>query len=101
MRGVSGCETHKIPYAGGYFPGFRLPAKGKEVAMIVFHGGYDSFVEEFYPFLKLFTDYGWTVLGFDGPDKVAHFAKESSLRTNGKDSPRPCSTISSWMPSTG
>jgi pimeloyl-ACP methyl ester carboxylesterase len=67
MTGVSGYETHEIPYTAGYLPGFRLPAKGKEVATIVFHGGYDSFVEEFYPFLEPFTDYGWTVLGFDGP----------------------------------
>lgn len=67
MRGVSGYEMHNIPYTGGYLPGFRLPAKGKEVATIVFHGGYDSFVEKFYRFLEPFTDYGWTVLAFDGP----------------------------------
>jgi alpha-beta hydrolase superfamily lysophospholipase len=40
---------------------------GNERATIVFHGGYDSFVEEFYPFLEPLTNYGWTVLGFDGP----------------------------------
>jgi len=67
MKGVAGYETHRIPYPGGYLPGFRLPAKGEERATIVFHGGYDSFVEEFYPFLAPFTDHGWTVLGFDGP----------------------------------
>jgi pimeloyl-ACP methyl ester carboxylesterase len=67
MKGVAGYETHKVPYGDGYLPGFRLPAKGKELATIVFHGGYDSFVEEFYPFLEPMTNYGWTVLGFDGP----------------------------------
>jgi pimeloyl-ACP methyl ester carboxylesterase len=67
MRGVAGYERHKIPYPGGDLPGFRLPAKGKELATLVFHGGYDSFVEEFYPFLEPFTKYGWTVLAFDGP----------------------------------
>jgi pimeloyl-ACP methyl ester carboxylesterase len=67
MKGVVGYEHHEIPYEGGNLPGFRLPAKGKELATIVFNGGYDSFVEEFYPFLAPFTDYGWTVLGFDGP----------------------------------
>jgi pimeloyl-ACP methyl ester carboxylesterase len=67
MKGVAGYEHHEIPYPGGHLPGFRLPAKGKELATIVFHGGYDSFVEEFYPFLEPLTNYGWTVLGFDGP----------------------------------
>jgi pimeloyl-ACP methyl ester carboxylesterase len=67
MKGVQGYEHHQIPYANGYLPGFRLPAKGKELATFVFHGGYDSFVEEFYPFLEPLTNYGWTVLGFDGP----------------------------------
>jgi pimeloyl-ACP methyl ester carboxylesterase len=67
MKGVAGYEHHEVPYPGGYLPGFRLPAKGKELATIVFHGGYDSFVEEFYPFLEPLTNYGWTVLAFDGP----------------------------------
>jgi len=67
MNGVTGYEAHKVPYPGGYLPGFRLPAKGKQIATLVFHGGYDSFVEEFYPFLEPLTNYGWTVLGFDGP----------------------------------
>jgi pimeloyl-ACP methyl ester carboxylesterase len=67
MKGVAGYEKHEVPYPGGTLPGFRLPAKGKELATIVFHGGYDSFVEEFYPFLEPLTNYGWTVLGFDGP----------------------------------
>lgn len=67
MKGVAGYERHEVPYPGGHLPGFRLPAKGRELATIVFHGGYDSFVEEFYPFLEPLTNRGWTVLGFDGP----------------------------------
>jgi len=67
MQGVTGYETIKVPYPGGHLPGFRLPAKGKEIATFIFHGGYDSFVEEFYPFLKPLTELGYTVIGFDGP----------------------------------
>jgi pimeloyl-ACP methyl ester carboxylesterase len=66
-EGLTGYEHHKIPHPGGHLPGFRLPAQGKELATIVFHGGYDSFVEEFYPFLEPLTNCGWTVLAFDGP----------------------------------
>jgi pimeloyl-ACP methyl ester carboxylesterase len=67
MEGVKGYEQIKVPYPGGHLPGFRLPAQGKEVATFVFNGGYDSFVEEFYPFLRPLTEIGFTVIGFDGP----------------------------------
>jgi pimeloyl-ACP methyl ester carboxylesterase len=67
MEGVKGYETINVPYPGGHLPGFRLPAEGTEVATFIFNGGYDSFVEEFYPFLQPFTEVGFTVIGFDGP----------------------------------
>jgi pimeloyl-ACP methyl ester carboxylesterase len=67
MEGVKDYEKIKVPYPGGNLPGFCLPAKGKEVSTFIFHGGYDSFVEEFYPFLKPLTEVGFTVIGFDGP----------------------------------
>jgi pimeloyl-ACP methyl ester carboxylesterase len=67
MEGVTGYERIEVPYPGGHLPGFRLPARGKEIASFIFHGGYDSFVEEFYPFLKPLTELGFTVIGFDGP----------------------------------
>jgi pimeloyl-ACP methyl ester carboxylesterase len=58
---------HRRPLSGGHLPGFRLKAKGKERSTFVFHGGYDSFVEEFYAFLLPLTELGFTVIGFDGP----------------------------------
>jgi len=67
MQGVAGYERFKVPYPGGHLPGFRLPASGKELATFVFNGGYDSFVEEFYPFLRPLTEVGFTVIAFDGP----------------------------------
>jgi pimeloyl-ACP methyl ester carboxylesterase len=67
MQGVDNYETIKIPYPGGHLPGFRLPAKGRELSTFIFNGGYDSFVEEFYPFLKPLTDIGFTVIAFNGP----------------------------------
>jgi pimeloyl-ACP methyl ester carboxylesterase len=67
MQGVAGYERITVPYPGGHLPGFRLQAKGKERAVFVFNGGYDSFVEEFYAFLLPLTDLGLTVIAFDGP----------------------------------
>jgi pimeloyl-ACP methyl ester carboxylesterase len=67
MEGAKGYERFEVPYPGGHLPGFRLPAEGTEVGTFVFNGGYDSFVEEFYPFLKPLAAIGFTVIGFDGP----------------------------------
>ena len=67
MKDVAGYERIAVPYPGGHLPGFRVQAKGKEVSTFIFHGGYDSFVEEFYAFLLPLTDLGFTVIGFDGP----------------------------------
>jgi pimeloyl-ACP methyl ester carboxylesterase len=67
MQGVAGYERIEVPYAGGHLPGFRLQAKGKQISTFIFHGGYDSFVEEFYAFLLPLTELGFTVIGFDGP----------------------------------
>jgi hypothetical protein len=44
-----------------------VQTKGKELSTFIFHGGYDSFVEEFYAFLLPLADLGFTVIGFDGP----------------------------------
>src|SRR6201989_882237 len=67
MQGVAGYERIAVPYPGGHLPGFRLQAKGKEISTLMFTGGYDSFVEEFYNFLLPLTDLGITVIAFDGP----------------------------------
>ncbi len=56
-----------MPYPGGHLPGFRLQAKGRERSTLIFTGGYDSFVEEFYNFLLPLTDLGFTVIALDGP----------------------------------
>jgi pimeloyl-ACP methyl ester carboxylesterase len=69
MNDVRRYERIAVPYPGGHLPGFRLQAKGKELSTFIFHGGYDSFVEEFYGFLLPLTDLGFTVIGFDDPGR--------------------------------
>jgi alpha/beta hydrolase fold len=67
MRDVKDYERIEVPYPGGHLPGFRIQAQRDELGTFIFHGGYDSFVEEFYAFLLPLTDIGFTVIGFDGP----------------------------------
>jgi len=67
MKGVVVYERHDIPYPGGHLPGFRLPAKAKELQRSFFTAAMIRSSKSFYPFLEPLTNYGWTVLGFDGP----------------------------------
>ena len=66
MEGVEGYEQFQVPYEGGFLPGFRLRVRDRK-ATLVAHGGYDSFIEEFYPMLKPLANLGVTVVAFDGP----------------------------------
>jgi hypothetical protein len=101
MQGVAGYERIAVPYPGGHLPGFRLQAKGKELATFVFHGGYDSFVEEFYAFLLPLTDLGFTVIAFDGPGQGGALRQGIIWITPGRSRPRQYSTTSISMPSIG
>ena len=62
MKDVAGYERIAIPYPGGNLPGFRLQGKRKERSTLIFTGGYDSFVGEFYNFLLPLTELGITVI---------------------------------------
>jgi pimeloyl-ACP methyl ester carboxylesterase len=66
MDGVDGYERIEVPYEGGHLPGYRLRAPGEKMTLIA-HGGYDSFIEEWYPFIEPMTKAGITVIAFDGP----------------------------------
>ncbi|MBV9197290.1 MAG: alpha/beta fold hydrolase [Solirubrobacterales bacterium] len=66
MEGVGGYERIEVPYEGNSLPGYRLTAR-LERATLIAHGGYDSFIEEWYPFVAPLTEAGITVIAFDGP----------------------------------
>lgn len=67
-RGVDGTEFERfdVPYAGASLPAMRFRAPA-EKAVVVVHGGYDSFMEEFHLTVRLFPRMGYTVLLFEGP----------------------------------
>jgi uncharacterized protein len=63
-----------------------VQGKRKELSTFVFHGGHDSFVEEFYAFLLPLIELGFTVIAFDpGPGRVA---ARHPLRQDGSRWPR-------------
>jgi pimeloyl-ACP methyl ester carboxylesterase len=62
-----GVKTSKIPYEKSYLHALKVPAIGKKKDTIIMHGGFDSFVEEFYYMMRIFADNGHEVIAYEGP----------------------------------
>jgi len=69
-------ERYEVPYQNGFLPAIRLPAvSDKKNGTIIIHGGFDSFVEEFYSWMRFFSDFGYEVIAFEGPGQGAARSK--------------------------
>jgi len=70
---TDGIETHRVPYEDSCLHAMRLPSAADQVkrGTILLHGGFDSFIEEFYSMMCRFSDDGYDVIGFDGPGQGA------------------------------
>ncbi|OPX64876.1 MULTISPECIES: alpha/beta fold hydrolase [unclassified Methanoregula] len=65
-------ERHRVPYAGTFLPTLRVPAmQGAAKGSIVIHGGFDSFIEEWYSCATFFASHGYDVILFEGPGQGA------------------------------
>lgn len=65
-------ERSDIPYGNASLPTMRILAKnGTKKGTIVLHGGFDSFIEEFYSMMVAFSERGYDVVGFEGPGQGA------------------------------
>ncbi|MBN1299254.1 MAG: alpha/beta fold hydrolase [Actinobacteria bacterium] len=65
-------ERFKIPYTPSYMPAIRIKSKNKNpIGRIVIHGGFDSYIEEFYSFGYYFSNLGYDVYIFEGPGQGA------------------------------
>jgi len=68
-------EKHKVPYLSSYLPSIRIPSGKTNKGTIIIHGGFDSFIEEFYSIMKYFSNLGYDVIGFDGCGQGAALRK--------------------------
>ena len=66
-----GIRRFSVPYEGASLPALELNPLGTVRGTIVLHGGYDSFIEEFYSLMSFFSERGFRVVGFDGPGQGA------------------------------
>jgi pimeloyl-ACP methyl ester carboxylesterase len=64
--GDNAFDRFEIPYEDGQLPAWRMAAD-KEKGVILLHGGFDSFMEEFFLEMKKLPEKGYTVIAFEGP----------------------------------
>ena len=55
-------ERFKVPYNESFLPVIKLPAKVKNKGTIVMHGGFDSFIEEWYFMMKYLSNHGYEII---------------------------------------
>jgi len=67
----AGLKRFKTHYRDSYLPGIRVELDGKKKQVIVLHGGFDSFIEEFYLMMKYFAGRGYEVIAFEEPGQGA------------------------------
>jgi len=68
-------QRFEIPYEGSYLSAIKVPPVGEKKGTIVLHGGYDSFLEEWYLMLKHLANAGYEAIGFEGPGQGAALIK--------------------------
>lgn len=60
-------ERYQVRFDKGLLPAMKVMHEGKKKGVIVLHGGYDSFIQEFYPLVRLMANAGYEVYLFEGP----------------------------------
>jgi len=67
---ITDSNKFAIPYTDGSLSGF-LPvyffSHGQPKGMIVVHGGFDSYIEEFFPLIFYLCNAGYNIICFEGP----------------------------------
>lgn len=64
-------RRRNVPFEKGALPVMVVNPKRTLLGDVVLHGGYDSFVEEFYSMMWYFAKSGYRVISFDGPGQGA------------------------------
>lgn len=69
-------ERAIVPFEKDFLSALKVPSRLPDVkGYIVIHGGFDSFIEEFYSMGTYFADLGYNVILFEGPGQGATLKK--------------------------
>jgi pimeloyl-ACP methyl ester carboxylesterase len=60
-------ERFEVPYQGKYLPAMKVVPSDIKKGTVVIHGGFDSFIEEFYSWMAYFAEAGYEIIAFEGP----------------------------------
>jgi pimeloyl-ACP methyl ester carboxylesterase len=71
----SSYQRQQVPFDGSQLPAIIIPANGVEKDIILFHGGFDSVMEEFIESAQYFAESGYRVVLFEGPGQGAALRK--------------------------
>jgi pimeloyl-ACP methyl ester carboxylesterase len=64
----AGATRYEVPYQGAALPAYRLPStENTSRGTVLFHGGFDSLIEEFYVIWERIAAAGFDVIAFEGP----------------------------------
>lgn len=64
--GITKDEQYQIPYQTGFLPAYRFTSQQAKATLVLF-GGYDSYIEEFFPIAFFLVEAGCEVVIFEGP----------------------------------
>jgi len=59
-------QPARVPFASGYLPVYRFAPSAPRGTVVMF-GGFDSYIEEFFPILVTMWNRGFDVVAFEGP----------------------------------
>lgn len=77
----------KVSYGKGYLPIMRIMTDQPSKGWIILHGGYDSFIQELYPFCKVFVNNGYNVIMFEGPGQGGALNEHGMVLTHEWEKP--------------
>ena len=60
-------RREQVPYMGAYLPVWIALPKQEVKDTLLIHGGFDSYIEEFFPVARYLADSGYAVYLFEGP----------------------------------
>jgi len=78
--GVAETSRRWILFDGAMLPAWHLTPTHSKGTFVVF-GGFDSYIEEFFPFLTQMRDDGWTIVAFEGPGQGTALEESKTVLT--------------------
>lgn len=77
----------KVPYGSAHLHAFRLTPLSPGKGTIIIHGGFDSYIEEFYSLAMAFCESDYEVIMFDGPGQGTTLIQEKIPMTHEWEKP--------------